>query len=361
MIIGVPGNCLILRVYWSKPRKTTTNLLIMGLAGADLATCLFTVYFIGPSLTVLLGEQPSEVFRYVRYILFSAVSSSVLITTVIALDRYDCVCRPHRRLLNQKKTLTVVLCLISFALAMNVPYIGIAADYTNAVQYTFVVRSIHTLSYIVTLTVITVCYWKVYKTIRKHVKVDIVHTPQNIELNLMGALTISSGKQNQNNITLLESITGTDAATSSAPFQSKPESQHYHTSESDQNRTVSTEQAGTDNTESRGRRAGVHRKLSNTTALQRKTTRMLLLASLVLLISWLPYWFYLVLVFAKYLGEDIPDHVINGFYHSSVVLYLNHAVNPLIYGLANRRFRQDCQRALSNLSCWRNNWFQRQQ
>ena len=39
-LVGVPGNCLILRVYWNKTRKTSTNVLIMALKWTDLSVRL---------------------------------------------------------------------------------------------------------------------------------------------------------------------------------------------------------------------------------------------------------------------------------------------------------------------------------
>ncbi|XP_022102472.1 gastrin/cholecystokinin type B receptor-like [Acanthaster planci] len=319
MIVGVPGNCLILGVYWSKPRKTTTNLLIMALAWADLFTCLLLIYFIGPSLTILLGKQPSEAFLYLRYGLYSAVSSSVLITTLIAFDRYDCVCRLYRRLLNPRKILAALVLVVLSALIFNLPYIAIAADNANKVPYAFIVLSASTFWYIVTVTMIAVCYCKVYKTIRKHVKVDILQTPDGFAPNPPAVPLFPTGKQiqhsSQQGDIAVETITNVSVSTTplcdTLPEPSRAASK----------------------------------------ALQRKTTRMLLLASLVLLISWLPYSIYLVLVFTKYFGNAIPDEAVAGFYHTSLVLYINHAINPLIYGLANMRFRQDCKHLLSNLPC----------
>ncbi|XP_038054710.1 trace amine-associated receptor 7e-like [Patiria miniata] len=77
--------------------------------------------------------------------------------------------------------------------------------------------------------------------------------------------------------------------------------------------------------------------------LQRKTTSILFITSVVFLLTWLPYWIRVAGTFASY--SDPVFHMI--FRHLFVTLYVNNAVNPLIYGLANRRFRKDCKAFLN--------------
>ena len=65
-LIGVPGNCLILRVYWTKTRKTSTNILIMALAWVDLFVCLLRLPRISVKVLELSGKNVSQVFDVVK-------------------------------------------------------------------------------------------------------------------------------------------------------------------------------------------------------------------------------------------------------------------------------------------------------
>ena len=84
-------------------------------------------------------------------------------------------------------------------------------------------------------------------------------------------------------------------------------------------------------------------------ALQRKTTKMLLVTSVVFLLTWLPYWIYIAL----YLISNGDKHAYPLFYkiidELSIILFINNAVNPLIYGIANRRFRKECRDVLNKI------------
>ena len=60
VMIGVPGNCLILRVYWTKTRKTSTRVLILALAWADFAVCALRLFIFA---VLLLGLAEVRVWR----------------------------------------------------------------------------------------------------------------------------------------------------------------------------------------------------------------------------------------------------------------------------------------------------------
>ena len=85
------------------------------------------------------------------------------------------------------------------------------------------------------------------------------------------------------------------------------------------------------------------------TVLQRKTTKMLLITSVVFVLTWLPYYIFVVMVFADYGGADINPRLLQILKNLAVVIFVNNAVNPLIYGIANRRFRKDCREVLRKI------------
>ena len=65
-LVRVTGNCLILRVYWTKTRKTSTNILIMALAWADLFVCLLRLPRISVKVLELSGKNVSQAFDGVK-------------------------------------------------------------------------------------------------------------------------------------------------------------------------------------------------------------------------------------------------------------------------------------------------------
>ena len=88
---------------------------------------------------------------------------------------------------------------------------------------------------------------------------------------------------------------------------------------------------------------------ANTAILQRKTTTMLFATSMIFLFTWLPYWIYIAVTFALSSGLSINPLFVKILHETYLILYINNAINPLIYGLANRRFRKDCSEVLRKI------------
>ena len=110
MLLGLFGNSLILGVYWPKPNKTSTQILIMGLAGMDLTVCLMRVYNLTMYLMFIQNKETPSVVEYIGVIGLVNMFASSVLTGFIALDRYDCVCRrPADRLLNRSRAKMMIL------------------------------------------------------------------------------------------------------------------------------------------------------------------------------------------------------------------------------------------------------------
>lgn len=96
IIIGVPGNILIIVVYMKRWRKSTCRIFILALAFNDLFNCLFTMplelYFI---LNVYQTDLP-YLCKISRFMTFWTNDGSSLILMGIAVDRLQRICRPFR-------------------------------------------------------------------------------------------------------------------------------------------------------------------------------------------------------------------------------------------------------------------------
>ncbi|XP_038053915.1 gastrin/cholecystokinin type B receptor-like [Patiria miniata] len=368
-LFGVPGNCLILRVYWTKTLKTSTHVLIMALAWADLAVCLLAVNRIYYKVASMAGHEVPELTYIILALQSIAISTSIMLTAVIAADRYDCICRPQRRFFTHKRGKIAAWAAFVFSLVINIPAFiprtpGSSDQSLRLLRYAF-----RFLWFVVALVMIALCYGKVYMTIKKHTKVGVKSTIPDCSVSRLAddcptRLQDSAVTKVDANIPIVESVStfinkpcSSKSADGSRMAQSKGATRHEIDAlslDESGKRWVSHPQATltkhglvSKDTESRRPQGNAGRAPRNvdTTLLQRKTTRMLFITSVVFLLTWLPYWIRVAATFASY--SDPVFHMILGLLY--VTFYVNNAVNPLIYGLANRRFRKDCNKVFSKI------------
>ena len=80
VLLGVPGNLLIIRVYWRKTVKTSTIVLIQGLALADCIVCSVKIIDV---VEQLVGMQ--QAITITQKIASGSAMASVAITSVIGI------------------------------------------------------------------------------------------------------------------------------------------------------------------------------------------------------------------------------------------------------------------------------------
>ncbi|XP_038053906.1 histamine H1 receptor-like [Patiria miniata] len=377
-LFGVPGNCLILRVYWTKTLKTSTHVLIMALAWADLAVCVLAVHRIYEKVASMADFEVPE-FTFIIWALeTTAIATSVMMTAVIAADRYDCVCRPHRRFFTHKRGKIAAWAAFVFSLIINIPAFiprtpGSSDQSLRLLRYAFRV-----ICFVVALVMIGLCYGKVYMTIKKHTKVGVKGTTRdrgvsrladewstrlhdsvitnvgpNISTVASGSTFISkpcssavadASRMAQSTGAQSHKIDESNLEESGERWANHPQAtltKHVVVSRDTEN---SVENGNAHSRQHQGN-AGRAPPKADAAVLQRKTTRMLFITSVVFLLTWLPYWILLAASLASYY-DPVFRMII---WQLSVTLYVNNAVNPLIYGLANRRFRKDCKTILSKI------------
>ncbi|XP_071803684.1 D(2) dopamine receptor-like [Asterias amurensis] len=371
LFIGLPGNCLILRVYWTKTSKTSTNVLIMVLALADASVCLLRIVDIIEVVFAVEIPWGIEILESV------GISSSVMITAAIAADRYDCICRPHKRFFTTKRSKITALFILVTSLIINIPNI---INGFNDMKYE-VVDTISLVilfaSFVAAFGMITLCYTKVYITIRQHVKVNVAspqstnnglrpketgtETCQHLEgtdmsvndlgnSSVINSLSVShAAKTNTSPISYIDMDHASTAAASKAP----PKHQETNPEPSTQESGLPSHQGTGENkqewaitSDARVRKGRVPNVRS--TSLHRKTTNMLFVTSLVFLLTWIPNWISIGISFAAEGGIN-PLFADTWDALSSILYYVNNAINPVIYGLLNRRFRKDCKETLRKM------------
>ncbi|XP_071784470.1 neuromedin-U receptor 2-like [Asterias amurensis] len=271
LLLGVPGNSLILRVYWTKTLKTSTHVFIMTLAWADLAVCLIKIVNIPYRVLLMMGHEIPVVIRLFGAFDATAIGTSIMITAVIAVDRYDCVCRPHRRFFTHR--------------------------------------------------------W------------------------VQGSSSIKDGSQPSTSKVRKEALVASVPTQAARLYGKTVQDQNFCKNSTSAKQAFATDlhtptslDTGS-GLEANGQRTRPEQP-SNVSQLQRKTTKMLFLASVIFSITWLPYWIFIIVSFAVQGGLNIDPILLQVVNETFIMLYINHVVNPFIYGVANRRFRKDCREVI---------------
>ena len=119
LILGLPGNAIILQTYAWKKRKTSTDFLIMGQAVIDFVACSFSLPYIirsGFPELITIG-----LCRFVFYAEEIFALNSLLLTTLISIDRYLAVCRPLRRRMTVRKSISLIILCVVISIVIYLP------------------------------------------------------------------------------------------------------------------------------------------------------------------------------------------------------------------------------------------------
>ena len=350
LVFGTFGNSLILSVYWKKVNKTTTDVLIMRLAWSDLSVSLLRIRSMTYLLAFLAGKDIEFFFGLSNILSVLALVNTGLITTVIAIDRFDCVCRPHNRLFNKRRAKVALLCSFAFSIVILLPLMLETA--IPSLKIKNITLTFQLIGYITALVIIIGCYGKVYSAIRRQVRVG--GRVLNNECWTASSRRPTCKAQQVNSVSR------------NIP-QLCQSAKRYHGSETTRQksdkRCLTTkmnriEERDPANEPSTSNTVRLHRNPPSVAvsamraAMQRSVTRMLLITSVVFLLTWIPYWIFVALSLAKLRGGEIGDDVLTMSYSFALSVPFNSVVNPLIYGVANKRFRKDCKEFCRKIKCW---------
>ncbi|XP_061169732.1 octopamine receptor beta-2R-like [Saccostrea echinata] len=107
LILGIPGNVLVVYVYHSW-RRSPSRLVIIALAIFDLVNCLFTIpteiYFI----VNLIGNPSPILCKLSRFITFSMNNASSFVLLFIAIDRFKRIYKPLKPPYSNRVTKIVI-------------------------------------------------------------------------------------------------------------------------------------------------------------------------------------------------------------------------------------------------------------
>ena len=134
IIVSLFGNTLVLLVVYKKQQmRTTTNFLIVNMAGSDLLIAIFAVpptirsIYKGEDL-LMAGFMAQVVCKLVTFFQQVSIAVSILSLTAIAFDRFFAVVFPFRQMITFRTTKIIILLTWFVGLGWNAPIL-----YTNRI------------------------------------------------------------------------------------------------------------------------------------------------------------------------------------------------------------------------------------
>ena len=356
LLIGIPGNLIIMKVYSVKSPRSSAHIFIIGLAIADLFVSLLRPFYIVlsiPSLTYL-PHTNTALCRIPRFISTVSVYSSVFLTSAVAIDRYYCVCRPHeRKMTPYRAKLMVSACLILslivslpniFAFGLKqLPYgLGTVCTRTSGDTFNKFQQGVLFCSFIFACTLVVVLYRKVFRAI----KIQRLRLKQSVHS------TVSTGLQETtlaivSNRSLVQPGPPPSRPREAFVDPNVPTSSSFRHIDPIPNSDTNSVQQSTESTETMPKQRG---KKDRSLNVEGRTSKMLLLTTTVFIVTWIPP-ILLVFIPQQRLSETYQNNpsirwIVQGL--TNIVL-INHAINPVIYGFVNPRFRKDCRQVFQNM------------
>ncbi|XP_033645699.1 cholecystokinin receptor type A-like [Asterias rubens] len=346
-LIGVPGNLMIVAVYWASGIKTSTHVLIGSLAVADLLMCLlkFADAIVIASVPFYLAyNRESSIYFLSNGLLYS----TALLTTAIAFDRFDAVCRSLRR------TMTLRRAKIVSALCFIIGFIGIIPELVHKIQTdrnggvdTFeqaIVKAIPLSIYGTSLLIVTVSYSGIFVFLRKRGRVESRDVPavhHGVGLSTTGA-SVVGGEGRTASIADNDASDARGAGTEMTAIR-MPDVGGPPRSSINGVASTSEQHLGTN-------RPNVRRPGGTN---QFRITRMLLITTLTFFILWFPIVLLKVYALGTLFTDFQKSHHYANLVSALLVLrdtaFVNSVINVFIYSVANKRFLLESKRVVKNI------------
>ena len=121
MVIGTPGNGVVLYVYFFKWRKSTSRMFILFLTGLDFLNCITTLPMEIFIMRYSLMLDLPWLCKLSRFGTYTMNSASAAILVAIAIDRFKRICRPHGEQFSSRKSKYICIGCIIFVLMLTWP------------------------------------------------------------------------------------------------------------------------------------------------------------------------------------------------------------------------------------------------
>lgn len=354
---GITGNLIVIAVYRKHKKKTNAVLFILCLAYVDLMTvCLVHPYVIFKLFNS--SDQNWEMLcKICEFGIHASLCVSVGILLTVSIDRYIAICWPLKYIYYQAFVSYVMIGCCVFGILLSSPIIvfygkhdvivtvadlslhAYVCDINNVYQHS---SSHHMFSSFMFFMFILVCSCLIifYSCVARKAYIARRINPVSNDISQTSHKTVRSGLTNININLFTVATSETDMG-------------NYNVRQ--MNRLVST-QIESDSSSPVISRLDqkIQKKEQELLAAKKifpqklKAAKILSLVTLVFILSWLPFW----MMRLTSIGTGHEQEATKSYYHNvfknflSHLIYLNNAVNPVIYAIVHNTFRQDCLKML---------------
>ncbi|XP_041485940.1 muscarinic acetylcholine receptor M1-like [Lytechinus variegatus] len=371
--LGIPGNISILLVYRKRKTGGSTRIYIMAIAVVDLGVCLLSPAIIYNSIETYANIIFCKLFVF-AYV--SLVFLSLLLMVLIGIDRYFKICHSIRIKTSPRRAkLTVTICTI-FCFGFNTPFLlfltlkkqddGVICAQSAQGDFQDITTS---TIYLIAFAIAFGCYGLIYRNVKGHSKVRArmfgapglqpggagsTMRPQPSGSRVAPSVTntaedhISHGISNDGASTV-PSVSGSIHLDKSATLHPDRQAWKEHAVNSVSNNNALSQQniaSTAQNERGEGDRKGKTDKVKSKRAPLDKTTKMMLAVTVIYFLTWVPE-IIIVTLFERLISTELN----NVFVELIIALLrdlfaVNQIINPVIYGLINKKFREDVLRVL---------------
>ena len=350
MLIGIPGNLIVLIVYLSRFPTSTHRMFITGLAVADILVCVVTLPFEIAEMRLQYTFYNSWCCKFFRACntLFSL--SSIFILMGLSGDRFRRVCTPLKvQMTSRHATIYIMFCVV-LAVIFSWPNFFISgirlvnlgnnvtgydcsfSDQFAKTKYPTLYGGTLFLVFIICMIILIVLYFLIGRQILKHFQF----------------------RRRFSRSSTSKSTSSTPVSNNSQKLMSANKAeQEYNNEVFIDNKPKETQEMLTRKSH---RKSSKHHSTKDQSvkedATSRKLTKIALAISLAFILSYLPHLTISLLTALK--GKFLlpPGPVVSAVLPIVTRSFaINNVVNPIIYGLMDKRFRDNCKLMFKNALC----------
>ena len=352
MLIGIPGNLIVLIVYPSRFPRSTHRMFITGLAVADILVCVVTLPFEITEMRFQYTFYNSWCCKFFRACNNLFALSSIFILMGLSGDRYRRVCTPLKvQMTSRHATIYIIFCVV-LAVIFSWPNFFISgirlvnlgnnvtgydcslSDQFAKTKYPTLYGGTLFLVFIICMISLIVLYSLIGRQILKHFQFRRKF-----------------------------SRSSTSKSTSSTPVSNDSQKlmptnkaeQEYNNEVFIDNKPKETQEMLTRKSH---RKSSKHHSTKNQSvkedAASKKLTKIAFAISLAFILSYLPHLTLSLLTALKGKFLFPPGPVVSAVLPILTRSFaINNVVNPIIYGLMDKRFGDNCKLMFKNALCFK--------
>ena len=352
MLIGIPGNLIVLIVYPSRFPKTTHRMFITGLAVADILVCVVTLPFEITEMRLQYTFYNSWCCKFFRACNTLFALSSIFILMGLSGDRFRRVCTPLKvQMTSRHATIYIMFCVV-LAVIFSWPNFFISgirlvnlgnnvtgydcslSDQFAKTKYPTLYGGTLFLVFIICMISLIVLYSLIGRQIVKHFQF----------------------RRRFSRSSTSKSTSSTPVSNDSRKLMSTNKAeQEYNNEVFIDNKPKETQEMLTRKSHRKSsKHHSTKRQSVKEDATSKKLTKIALAISLAFILSYLPHLTISLLTALK--GKFLlpPGPVVSAVLPIVTRSFaINNVVNPIIYGLMDKRFRDNCKLMFKNALCFK--------